>query len=350
MDRNVILRIIIAVIIAGWNLNVNAAIDGYYPKSLNGMSGKDLMVGLRNLVRNHNNAMPQLDNDVLWNIFKEIDVRDDGSVWDMFSPEHIKFSDTNNVPCGMGFCRIVPSGWVGVANADNADISLDIHNLYPCNLDVAEYIENLFAWNVYNVEYDNGALRVGKADLMGTILDAYEPCDEYKGDIARVLMYVAICYGGEFDWVGSRSWNIYGADSYPVLCELFISVALAWHNLDPVDEKERNRNEAIYKLQGNRNPLIDYPEIVEHLWGNMVDTPFDMDGGQGAENGFLQSEYKTDDIIWLRCRYVSDDAVWSVDGHTVEGQCIEANKLGVGLHELKFVSSSEEGKVVIKIE
>ena len=163
-------------------------------------------------------------------------------------------------------------------------------------------------------------------------------------------MYVAICYGGEFDWVGSRSWNIYGADSYPVLCELFISVALAWHNLDPVDEKERNRNEAIYKLQGNRNPLIDYPEIVEHLWGNMVDTPFDMDGGQGAENGFLQSEYKTDDIIWLRCRYVSDDAVWSVDGHTVEGQCIEANKLGVGLHELKFVSSSEEGKVVIKIE
>lgn len=44
------------------------------------------------------------------------------------------------------------------------------------------------------------------------------------------------------------------------------SVLLKWHAQDPVDEFERNRNDIIQKLQGNRNPFIDHPEWVDFIW------------------------------------------------------------------------------------
>ena len=46
------------------------------------------------------------------------------------------------------------------------------------------------------------------------------------------------------------------------------STLLVWHNQDPVDDFERNRNNVIYDYQGNRNPFIDHPELVNHLWGD----------------------------------------------------------------------------------
>ena len=44
---------------------------------------------------------------------------------------------------------------------------------------------------------------------------------------------------------------------------------LEWHELDPVDDFERNRNNVIYSFQGNRNPFIDHPELVDFLWGDL---------------------------------------------------------------------------------
>jgi len=44
---------------------------------------------------------------------------------------------------------------------------------------------------------------------------------------------------------------------------------LKWHRNDPVSEKERNRNNVVYDKQNNRNPYIDYPELAEHIWGNL---------------------------------------------------------------------------------
>jgi hypothetical protein len=41
-----------------------------------------------------------------------------------------------------------------------------------------------------------------------------------------------------------------------------------WHRMDPVSPKELNRAIEVNKIQGNRNPFIDYPELVEYIWGN----------------------------------------------------------------------------------
>ena len=53
----------------------------------------------------------------------------------------------------------------------------------------------------------------------------------------------------------------------------FLNILLEWHNLDPVSQKEIDRNNAIYyEHQGNRNPFVDHPEYVNAIWNTEEDT------------------------------------------------------------------------------
>lgn len=96
-----------------------------------------------------------------------------------------------------------------------------------------------------------------------------EPADEYKGDIARILVYLWIHYGyrgnyfGHQDYIGSLSLqNVMGYSSlekiHDVLCE--------WNELDPPNETEKLRNNTVQGIQGNRNPFVDYPKLMNHLF------------------------------------------------------------------------------------
>lgn len=94
----------------------------------------------------------------------------------------------------------------------------------------------------------------------------WEPRDEVKGDVARMIFYMSIRYEGEggepdlelVDYVVPK-----GAKE-PLHGRL--SVLLSWHIQDPVSERERKRNELVYKYQKNRNPFIDHPEFVAKIW------------------------------------------------------------------------------------
>jgi endonuclease I len=91
--------------------------------------------------------------------------------------------------------------------------------------------------------------------------DTYEPNDNVKGDIARIILYMATMYPDltlNDDPTTNSSFKTMGT----------LSVLLEWHELDPVDDFERNRNDVIFSYQGNRNPFIDYPEFVELIWGS----------------------------------------------------------------------------------
>jgi endonuclease I len=82
----------------------------------------------------------------------------------------------------------------------------------------------------------------------------FEPSDEVKGDVARIIFYLFTRYS-QSDSYDSTSV----AESLEVL--------LDWHNQDPVDEWEMRRNERTYEIQGNRNPFIDHPEYAFLIWG-----------------------------------------------------------------------------------
>lgn len=104
----------------------------------------------------------------------------------------------------------------------------------------------------------------------------FEPRDEVKGDVARMLFYMATRYEGEdgdfvdleltsdFRTLEDIEINIKNS-KIPYYADL--DILLKWHIEDPVDEWELERNEVIYQYQNNRNPFIDMPELVELIWG-----------------------------------------------------------------------------------
>jgi len=87
---------------------------------------------------------------------------------------------------------------------------------------------------------------------------AYEPRDEVKGDIARILLYMVVMYS-ELTLVDANP-NIY---SYQMG---ILSTILEWNQIDPVDNFEMNRNNVIYSYPYNRNPFIDYPDFADLIW------------------------------------------------------------------------------------
>ena len=98
---------------------------------------------------------------------------------------------------------------------------------------------------------------------------AWEPRDEVKGDVARMMFYMVVRYEGEDNEPDLEFVDeIMDKESIePVHGRL--STLLEWHDQDPVDDYERYRNNIIYeKYQRNRNPFIDHPEYVAKIWEN----------------------------------------------------------------------------------
>lgn len=135
--------------------------------------------------------------------------------------------------------HVWPQSLLGVP-ADNGTVNAasDLHNLKPANPSV-----NSSRGNKY---FD---------DITTSV--AYAPNRlEARGDIARILFYMEVMY--TIYHLVNTTPNTYEMGKLDTLLE--------WHELDPVDDFERNRNEVIYTKQHNRNPFIDYPHFVELIW------------------------------------------------------------------------------------
>jgi endonuclease I len=125
-----------------------------------------------------------------------------------------------------------------------ADAVTDLHHLRATDVSINSLRSNH--------PFTDGS---GEAELIGEDDKAWYPGDEWKGDVARMVMYLNIRYGETFSEVGGL--------------ELF----LKWNREDPVSAFERQRQEVISAVQGNRNPFIDNPYLATIIWG-----------GQPAEN------------------------------------------------------------------
>ena len=122
----------------------------------------------------------------------------------------------------------------------------------------------------------------------------FEPLDKVKGDVARIVMYVYTHYNtysnlngstngsGNSGYFGTLKFtNIISKSSESAAIDLLLD----WHESDPVDDIERTRNEAVYQIQGNRNPFIDHPEYADYIWGDGSSTP----GGDTTLTGLTLS-------------------------------------------------------------
>ena len=74
-------------------------------------------------------------------------------------------------------------------------------------------------------------------------------------------------------------------NKYPGLSDWQLEMLMKWSKNDPVSEKEINRNIAVWDIQKNRNPFIDYPGLEEYIWGDKKDEAFSYDNySSGIQN------------------------------------------------------------------
>ena len=117
---------------------------------------------------------------------------------------------------------------------------------------------------------------LGTSTESGSSLTVFEPADELKGDMARTYFYMVTRYENLVaSWKTNLNTEMLGGNAYPAFSNWAITVLLEWSRLDPVSDKERARNDAIYtNFQHNRNPYIDYPSLAEYVWGDSTTYAF----------------------------------------------------------------------------
>ena len=193
-------------------------------------------------------------------------------VLDMYSPEKRYFGNKGSAVSGMNIEHSVPKSWWG-GNQNNA--YCDLHHLNPSDETANSRKNNYPLGELTSESWTNGVASVGKAKVDGNSTNAFEPSDEYKGDFARTFMYMFTCYQ---DLTYEYTWMNYENSAYPTLKPWAVELLLRWSKQDPVSEKEVARNNAVYAVQGNRNPYIDYPQLAEYVWGDSVNYIFNLDG------------------------------------------------------------------------
>ena len=250
--------------------------EGYY-ETANGLSGAALKTALYNIIRDYT----QVSYDALWGQFLFTDTDTDNTILDIYSDGNSAgyyfYYSTNQCSVGgvseEGVCynreHTWPRSWVG---GDVYPMYSDLFNVYPTDAYVNGQRSNYPYGEVSSPAYTslNGSMR-GPNATAGYAGTVFEPIDEYKGDLARSFLYMVTRYEDLVVTWPSNSTEvdaILNGTTYPAFEEWYIELLLQWHNDDPVSLKEQNRNEAIYGIQGNRNPFIDHPEYVNLIWGS----------------------------------------------------------------------------------
>ncbi|MBT3169674.1 MAG: PKD domain-containing protein [Candidatus Cloacimonetes bacterium] len=229
---------------------------GYYDGT-EGLSGESLKFVLNNIIDNHDElsyddlrdfVLENTDEDpnnsnnlILFYTGRSQNKSTFGGGADQWNREHVWAKSHgdfgNNPPCGT-----------------------DAHHIRPTDASVNSTRGNKDFDDGGNAIYDNGYL-AGWTDG-----DSWEPRDDVKGDVARIIFYMATRYEGEGGELDLEVIDAVNTDPNPQHGKL--STLLEWNTFDPPDEFEQNRNDQIYYYQDNRNPFIDHPEFVNYIWGN----------------------------------------------------------------------------------
>ncbi|WP_459711074.1 endonuclease [Actinophytocola sp. KF-1] len=133
----------------------------------------------------------------------------------------------------------------------------DVHHLRPEDVTVNSVRGNK--------DFDNGGSPVSEAPDSYTDADSFEPRDAVKGDVARMIFYMAVRYEGDDGFANLEMNDSVGNGTAPYMGRL--PVLLSWHAADPPDAFEKRRNQVIYdQFQHNRNPFVDHPEWAQAIW------------------------------------------------------------------------------------
>jgi len=244
---------------------------GYYDAAI-GKTGYELKSALHTIITNGHNDKGYT---ALYTGYVTGDTDpEDGFVWDMYS-ENPTGADPYNFSHGQAQCgnysnegdcynreHLMPQSVFNEASP----MRNDFFHVVPSDGKVNGIRSNYPFGEVGNASTTslNGS-QLGSCSSPGYSGTVFEPIDEFKGDIARALLYFGTRYETQVD---SWSHEMLNGTENQVFSSWFLAVLLKWNAQDPVSTKETVRNNAGYTFQGNRNPFVDHPEWVECIWNN----------------------------------------------------------------------------------
>lgn len=244
---------------------LNAQPQGYY-NGTEGLTGNSLKAALHNIIKNDDHV----SYSGLWSAYQQTDRKPNGKVWDIYSdvpngtpPYQFDFgSDQCGSYSGEGDCYNREHLWAQSWSNNDGTNKTDLHHVYPTDGYVNNRRGNYAFGEVSGASWTsrNGS-KLGNNKISGFNGTVFEPIDEYKGDVARALLYVSVRYYQE-----DNSWGSSDMTNKSVIKDWALNMLLRWHEEDPVDDKEISRNNAVYNIQGNRNPFVDYPEFADRIW------------------------------------------------------------------------------------
>ncbi|MBQ8657442.1 MAG: endonuclease [Prevotella sp.] len=278
MKRTLLITLLMMAMTAvAWAQGPNSS--GTYYQGANGLKGKALKTKLASIIVNPRNV----GYDGLYEAYKKTDTRPDGYVRDWYSNttnyrhgvdnkgSYSKEGDMYNRE------HSVPQSWFS-----GSGIKSDIMHVLPTDGYVNNRRSNYPFGEVNNVTYqsNNGYSKLGSCKTAGYNGTVFEPNDEIKGDIARIYFYMITRYESS---CGSWGHDVF-TTTYPGLTTWTLDMMMRWSKNDPVDEREIQRNNAVYEVQGNRNPYVDYPGLEEYTWGTKMTEAFSYDNYGGEVN------------------------------------------------------------------
>lgn len=263
---------------------VSAQIPANYYNSADGLTGFALKTELRNIITNGHDdqgysALYTGYETTHSDNIAEAGYENNNSVLLFYTenpngPDSYQYFHGSN-QCGNydqeGICHnrehIIPQSSFG----SNAPMQNDIHHVIPSDGFVNGQRGSIPFGEVASANWtsDNGSQR-GTSAITGYSGTVFEPIDEFKGDIARAILYFAVRYQNNVD---TFSFEMFNGTEDQVFETWALDMLLDWHyNIDPVDNREIIRNNAAYDFQGNANPFVSHPEYANLIWNPNPDT------------------------------------------------------------------------------
>jgi len=236
---------------------ISTSVFAQYYSGIDGLNGTALKSTLHDKIDNHTSFPYSASSTDVWDILKKTDEDPNNSsnVILLYSGR----SQSKNSNGGNSNDWNREHVWAK-SHGDfgtSRPAGTDVHHLRPTDVSVNSSRGNL--------DFDYGGTAVSEAPDCKKDGDSWEPRDEVKGDVARMMLYMTVRYEGDdtsydlelVDYTGSSGSN-FGKKS----------VLLEWNRLDPVSAFERNRNRVIYSYQKNYNPFVDHPEFADRIYNS----------------------------------------------------------------------------------
>ena len=295
-----------------WTLAIAAAVlpaipslaqipDGYY-NSLKGKKGAELKTAIYNIIKDAKVLEYGSGKGHTWWGFWDTDRDERGYFIDRYSAEKewVKSTSQGVMGAGMNIEHSFPKSWWGGAKSQAYK---DLYNLMPCESRINSTKSNYPMGTVVNGDRGNGWTKVGKGNDGNWY---WEPANPWKGDFARGYMYMATTYQN-YNWSGDKAHQILQQGAYPTLQPWAYQLFIQWAKGDMPDALEIKRNEDVYKIQGNRNPYVDFPNLMEYVWGDSINNAFDPEktlkstdykDGEGGGGGTITPSPDEPDYIY----------------------------------------------------